>query len=203
LFDAPFVKPAVRGFFICTEFLPRCVKQRYAASARLFYFVAQPSIAKAAARKVLSICTGGAMFDYSGEALKLTEQFEGCKLEAYQDCCGVWTIGYGHTYKVDAGDTCTPDEAEAWLREDVARVVRQINRDVKVVLNQNEFDALVDFGFNLGVHALESSTLWRDLEAGNFEAAAAQFARWDKAGGKEVEGLLRRRQAERAEFLSQ
>jgi lysozyme len=87
------------------------------------------------------------VFDYSGDALKLNGQFEGCKLEAYQDCCGVWTIGCGHTYKVVAGETCTEQEAQTWLKENIAQVVRQINRDIKVVLSQYGFDALVNFSF--------------------------------------------------------
>jgi lysozyme len=143
------------------------------------------------------------MLSYSKDALLLTEQFEGCRLAAYPDSVGVWTIGYGHTSRVRAGDTCTEEQAQAWLREDIARVVRQINRDITVPLNQGEFDALVDFGFNLGVHALEASTLWQDLALGEYERAASQFARWDRAGGKEVEGLLRRRLAERDEFVGQ
>jgi lysozyme len=143
------------------------------------------------------------MLSYSKDARLITEQFEGCRLAAYQDSVGVWTIGYGHTDRVRAGDTCTQEQAEVWLTEDIARVVRQINRDITVPLTQGEFDALVDFGFNLGVHALESSTLWQDLALGEYGRAAAQFARWDHAGGKEVEGLLRRRLAERDEFVGQ
>lgn len=137
---------------------------------------------------------------YSKDGLHLTEQFEGCKLTAYQDSVGVWTIGYGHTDGVRPGDTCTEADADAWLQEDILRVVRQINRDCQIDLTQGEFDACVDFGFNLGVHALESSTLWKLLNAGDFEGAAAQFPRWDRAGGVEVAGLLRRRLAEQAEF---
>lgn len=137
---------------------------------------------------------------YSSDGLHLTEGFEGCKLAAYQDQVGVWTIGYGHTRGVVAGLTCTQEEAETWLQEDVQRVADAINRDVKIRLSQPEFDALVDFGFNLGVHALEGSTLWRKLNAGDFDGAAAEFPKWDMAGGHHVVGLLRRRLGEQSLF---
>lgn len=137
---------------------------------------------------------------YSQDGLKLTESFEGCKLVAYQDQVGVWTIGIGHTDDVERGDTCTYDEAIQYLQEDIHAVTDQINRDVEVTLTQGEFDALVDFGFNLGVHNLESSTLWKLLNRGDFVHAALQFPRWDMAGGQHVAGLMRRRLAEQALF---
>ena len=140
-------------------------------------------------------------FQYTSDGLHLTEQFEGCKLQAYTDSGGVWTIGYGHTADVSEGDTCTQEEAESFLQQDTQRCVNQINRDVTLAtLTQEEFNALVDFGFNLGLHALETSTLWRLLMAGDIDGAAAQFPRWDKCGGVEVAGLLRRRMAEKKEF---
>jgi len=138
--------------------------------------------------------------EYSSEGLHLTEQFEGCKLTAYLDQVGVPTIGYGHTAGVKMGDTITQEQAEHFLQEDIAVCVAEINRHVGVTLTQGEFDALVDFAFNLGFHALETSTLWKLIQAHDFAGAAAQFPRWDKAGGKKVEGLLRRRLAEQAEF---
>jgi len=142
--------------------------------------------------------------NYSQDGVKLTQQFEGCELIAYQDQGGTWTIGYGHTFGVYEGQTCTQAEADEWLYGDIQYVADAINRDLNPAilakLAQGEFDALVDFGFNLGVHRLESSTLWRLLNAGDFDGAAAQFPRWDKCGGKEVAGLLRRRLAEQAEF---
>ncbi len=140
-------------------------------------------------------------FAYSEENRKrLTESFEGCKLEAYQDSVGVWTIGYGHTRGVYPGMTCTQEEADQWLLEDVQRVVDAINADITISIDQDEFDALVDFGFNLGIHNLESSTLWKLLNEGDFEGAAAQFPRWDRAGGREIGGLLRRRLEEQQVF---
>lgn len=138
--------------------------------------------------------------NYSKTGAQLTEAFEGCRLAAYQDQVGVWTIGYGHTSDVDEGLTCTQEQAEQWLLEDVASAENDVNTHVAVPLTQGEFDALVDFAFNLGNGALNKSTLLNYLNQGNYEAAADQFERWDKAGGKVVAGLLRRRLAEKAEF---
>lgn len=138
------------------------------------------------------------MLRYSKSGLHLTESFEGCKLVAYQDDGGVWTIGYGHTHGVYAGMTCSPRQAEQWLLEDLTTAELSVRRLVRVKLDQAEYDALVDFEFNTG--ALKGSTLLRLLNAGAYELAAGQFERWSKCKGKELAGLLRRRKAERAEF---
>lgn len=140
-------------------------------------------------------------FAYGGKGLALTEQFEGCRLTAYQDQVGVWTIGYGHTGpEVCAGMTITLEQAEALLAKDVSTAAAFVNRVVQVELTQEEFDALVDFVFNLGAGTFARSTLLRLLNTGDFASAAAQFAVWDRAGGAVVAGLLRRRQAETALF---
>src|SRR5208282_1792815 len=136
----------------------------------------------------------------SKSGLQLTEQFEGVCLTAYQDQVGVWTIGYGHTAGVQPGDTCTQEQAEAWLQSDVSWAVQTVNLYVTIALTQGEFDALVDFVFNLGSGSFEHSTLLTLVNQRNFGAAADQFERWDHAGGKVVAGLLRRRQAEEEEF---
>ncbi len=134
---------------------------------------------------------------YGKNGLALTEQFEGCKLTAYQDSVGVWTIGYGHTGPdVYKGLTISQDEATALLLKDVATAAGCVNRLVTVPLTQDEFDALVDFVFNLGAGNFSTSTLLRDLNAGDFNGAAGQFEKWDRAGGVVLAGLLRRRQAE-------
>lgn len=139
--------------------------------------------------------------EYSQGGQALTERFEGVRLQAYQDQVGVWTIGYGHTgTDVHPGMTITQEQAEMFLGQDIKAVVDAINRDITVPLTQGEFDALVDFGFNLGVSALEHSTLWKQLNAGQFDAAATQFPRWDMAGGQHIQGLLARRLAEQVEF---
>lgn len=139
-------------------------------------------------------------FTYSKEGLALTEQFEGLRLTAYQDVAGVWTIGYGHTGPdVKPGMTITQAEAEALLAQDIKKAVDAVNRLVTYVgLTQSQFDACVDFAFNVGVHNLEHSTLLRKLNDGDVAGAAAEFPKWCKAGGKAVEGLVKRRSAELA-----
>lgn len=140
---------------------------------------------------------------YSANGLALTEKFEGCRLTAYQDQVGVWTIGYGHTGpEVVSGLSVTLEQAQALLERDIGKAAGCVNRSVNVRLTQAEFDALVDFVFNLGAGAFEGSTLLKRLNEGNFTAAAVEFDRWDRAGGAVVAGLLRRRQAETGMFES-
>jgi lysozyme len=141
--------------------------------------------------------------EYSKTGLALTESFEGCRLTAYQDQVGRWTIGYGHTAGVKEGDVITHDQAEAYLVADIAWAVAFVNHVVYAPINQNEFDALVDFVFNLGSGSLQHSSLLALVNRGNYELAANEFEKWDHAGGVVVAGLLRRRQAEEAEFNGQ
>ena len=138
--------------------------------------------------------------EYSLDGLHLTESFEDCRLQAYLDSGGVPTIGYGHTHGVAMGMTCTQEQAEQWLQQDVQVAAQAVNRMVTVALTQPEFDALVDFTFNLGTGSLQHSTLLRLLNAGDYKGAAAEFEKWDRAGGKVMAGLLRRRQAEEQMF---
>lgn len=139
---------------------------------------------------------------YSENGYKLTKEFEGLRLTAYLDGGGVWTIGHGHTKKVTNGDVITPEQAQEYLESDVVDAVNSVNSLVKVQLTQNEFDALVDFTFNLGTNALATSTLLRKLNKGDFEGAANEILRWDHDNGKVVEGLSRRRRAEKELFNS-
>lgn len=139
--------------------------------------------------------------NYSNDGLHLTEQFEGCRLVAYQDQVGVWTIGYGHTAGVYDGMTCTQEQAEKWLRHDVEDAEKAVNDFVKVPLSQKQFDALVDFVFNLGTGSFAKSTLLKLLNASNFKYAALEFERWNRAGGIVRAGLTRRRLAEKDLFL--
>lgn len=126
-------------------------------------------------------------FTYSKTGLALTEQFESCCLIAYQDIKGVWTIGYGHTGPdVHHGMVVTQTQAEAYLRADIKKASDAVNRLVTVAITQNEFDSLVDFAYNVGIGALTSSTLLRDLNAGDFAGAADRFEEWDHAGGQVV-----------------
>jgi lysozyme len=136
--------------------------------------------------------------DYTGAML--TEQFEGCSLTAYADVKGVWTIGYGHTGGVQPGQTCTQEEADAWLQIDIQGAVRAVQTLVRVPLTQDEFNALVDFVFNVGSGNFAASTMLARLNLGDYAGAAAQFQRWDLAGGNVVQGLLNRRIAEENEF---
>lgn len=138
----------------------------------------------------------------SQKGLDLIKSFEGLRLSAYKDVVGVVTIGYGTTSGVKMGDTITKERAEELLREDVARFEAQVLRLVKVPLTQGQHDALVSFVYNLGAGNLSNSTLLRLLNAGDYAGAAAQFDRWNKAGGKVLAGLVRRRAAERALFES-
>lgn len=137
---------------------------------------------------------------YSREGLRLTELFEGDVLTAYQDQRGIWTIGYGHTAGVHPGQTITQQEAEALLAADIESAVRIVNETVTVKLTQQQFDALVDFAFNVGAGSFRRSTLLKEINSGHFPEAAAQFNLWDHCGGVVNAGLLRRRRAEVAEF---
>jgi lysozyme len=130
---------------------------------------------------------------------------EGLRLSAYRDAAGVWTIGYGHTAAAGppapvAGLTITAAEADAILGRDLARFEAAVARLVTVALSQGEFDALVSFAFNVGEGALARSTILKTLNAGDRAKAAAEFGRWNKAGGRVLAGLTRRRAEERAMF---
>jgi lysozyme len=142
-------------------------------------------------------------FAYGDAGFKLTKQFEGLRLIAYTDQVGVWTIGWGHTGSgVHSGMTITEAQAETLLSGDVASAVTAVNQLVTSTINQNQFDALVDFAFNLGNVSLAHSTLLRFINAGDFVSAGPQFLLWDHAGSKVVQGLLDRRKAELALFNS-
>lgn len=141
----------------------------------------------------------------SDRGVALIKAHEGLWLTAYTDPVGVWTIGYGHTTaagppKVEQGMKITDAGADAILRQDLAKFEGYVSSAVKVPLNQNEFDALVSFTFNLGPGNLRSSTLLKKLNAGDRAGAADEFLKWTRAGGKTLPGLVKRREAERAVF---
>ncbi|KAA1013225.1 lysozyme [Paraburkholderia panacisoli] len=142
----------------------------------------------------------------SPAGVALTKSMEGCSLTAYPDPASggsPFTCGYGHTGSdVKPGMTITQAKADAWLDYDIARSAQIVNSLVHVYLNQNQFDALVDFVFNVGAGNFRSSTLLRLVNAGSFAAAADQFPRWTQAAGKVMPGLVKRREAERALFVS-
>ncbi|EMW3234939.1 lysozyme [Pseudomonas aeruginosa] len=137
----------------------------------------------------------------SQQGLSLIKSFEGLRLQAYQDAVGVWTIGYGATRGVKAGMSINKEQAERMLLNDVQRFEPELDKLVKVPLNQNQWDALMSFVYNLGSANLASSTLLKLLNKGDYRGAADQFPRWVNAGGKRLEGLVKRRAAERALFL--
>jgi lysozyme len=146
------------------------------------------------------------MMEYSKDGLKLTERFEGCRLEAYPDPGtggDPWTIGYGHTGPdVFSTLVITQEYAERLLLEDVQKAVDNVNAKLQIEVSQGEFDSLVDFAFNCGCRNLNNSTLLKKVNEGDHEAAAEEFLKWDKAGGHVMAGLLKRRQTEAALFLS-
>lgn len=138
----------------------------------------------------------------SENGLKFIRDHEGCKLTAYKDGGGVWTIGVGHTKGVKAGQTITQAQADTFLASDLAPVESCINQVVTVTLNQNQFDALASFTFNVGESAFKGSTLLKKLNAGDFRGAADQFTRWAYDNNVFVQGLYNRRVDEKALFQS-
>ena len=144
----------------------------------------------------------------SEKGLAMIEKFEGCLLKASNKLDGVWTIGYGQTgryygKRVRRGMTTTKAEAHAWLRDHSIKTYEDaVTQAVKVPLNQNQFDALVSFTYNVGVGALKQSTTLRRLNAGDYTGAADALTMWTKCNGKVLAGLVRRRKEERALFLT-
>jgi len=136
------------------------------------------------------------------KGIELIKHFEGCELEAYKCPAGVWTIGYGHIKGVHEGMKITEMQAEEMLKSELHEYEGYINDYVTVPLNQNQFDAMVSWVYNLGGGNLRSSTLLKVLNAGDYDGVPAQMLRWNKAGGKVLEGLTRRRQAEADLFVA-
>ena len=130
----------------------------------------------------------------------MIKHFESCKLTAYQDSVGVWTIGWGHTAGVKKGDNWTQDEADDILLNDLEKFEGYVNQYVKVPLTQNQFDSLVSWTFHLGPGNLKSSTMLTKLNEKSYDEVPSQMKRWNKAGGKVLRGLERRRNAEAAMF---
>ena len=129
----------------------------------------------------------------SDKAYALIRRFEGKSNKAYQDSAGVWTIGYGHTGGVVKGQTISDDEVERLLAEDVAVAENAVNAQ-NLTLTQDQFDALVDFVFNLGAGNFQKSTLLKKLKADpNDPTIYDEFLRWVYAGGVKLLGLVRRR----------
>lgn len=146
----------------------------------------------------------------SHEGIALIKGFEGCRLTAYPDPGtggAPWTIGYGWTHPIDGkpvkpGMTIDQETADRLLKTGLVSYENDVLKLVRVKLTKGQFDALVSFAYNVGSRALSTSTLLKKLNAGDIKGAADEFLRWNKAGGKVLNGLTRRRQAERALFLS-
>ena len=128
------------------------------------------------------------------------KKFEACSLVAYKDAKGVWTIGYGHTAGVKQGDKITQYQAEQFLKEDLATFEAAAQK-VKRLTTQGRFDAVVDFMYNCGIAAFNSSTLRKYIEYGKETwMIQEQFLRWVNSGGKKLGGLVSRRIWEAARF---
>jgi len=127
----------------------------------------------------------------------LIESFEQCRLTAYPDSGSVWTIGWGHTRGVKKGDTCTQEQADAWLCVDLEDAEKIVNASVKKPLTQNQFDALVSFVFNIGHLGM---TMLYKINAGDMSGAALEFGKWNHCGTEILPGLTRRRESERVLF---
>ena len=138
----------------------------------------------------------------SQEGLSLIKKFEGCRMEAYYGSGGVLTIGYGHTGGVKESDTITQEEAEKLLRADVFKFEEYVEDNVMVELDQSQFDALVAWTFNLGPGNLRESTMLKKLNDADYASVPSEMKRWNKAGGKTLDGLIRRRNAEALLFQS-
>lgn len=125
---------------------------------------------------------------------------EGLRLEAYRCPRGIWTIGYGHTGDVAAGQKITQHQAEAILELDLERFEKAVSQ-LAPTANANQFSAMVSFAFNVGVEALKKSALLKYFNSGRTVNAAAEFGKWIYAGTEPLSGLVTRRAAERALFL--
>ena len=132
----------------------------------------------------------------SQKCIDLVKYFEGFEDKAYLCPANVWTIGYGRTRNVKEGDIVSEPQAERDLQEELIEFGEQVHRVVDSELTQQEFDALTSLTYNLGVGNLQSSTLLKKLNAGDKDSVPSEMLRWNKAAGKVLAGLTKRRQAE-------
>lgn len=137
------------------------------------------------------------------KGINLIKTFEGFRANAYKCPANVWTIGYGHTVGVKKGDTITEEQAIELLKEDLKIYERAVIKGLSgIPVTSNQFDALVSFTYNVGAGAFSKSTLLRKIVQGRIVEAANEFPKWNKAAGKVLAGLAKRRAAERDLFLS-
>ena len=142
----------------------------------------------------------------SQRGIDLIKEFEGLRLKAYVCSGNKNTIGYGTTIypngsSVKLTDTCTKEQAETYLKNDLKRFEEGVTRLVGLPIHQLMFDSLVSFAYNLGLGNLKSSTLLKKVNLGKFKECENEFVKWNKALGKELPGLTRRRLAERDLFM--
>ena len=135
------------------------------------------------------------------KGIKLLKSFEGWRSKAYRDSVGVWTIGYGHTSmagppKVTPNMTITKAQGEAILKKDLKKYEKAVNDYVRVQLTQEQFDALVSFCYNVGPGNFKKSSVLRYVNARRFDDVPSRLMLWNKAGGRVLRGLTRRRAAE-------
>lgn len=134
----------------------------------------------------------------SNTGLALIKKFEGCRLTAYQDAVGIWTIGYGHTSGVKSGQTISQAQADAYLKADCAAAEKAVNScNANYNWNQNQFDALVSFTFNCGTGNLKTLTA---NGTRTIAEISEKITAYNKAGGKILQGLVKRRIAEKELF---
>jgi lysozyme len=126
----------------------------------------------------------------------LVKQFEGLYTKSYLCPAKIWTLGYGHTDGIGPDMTCTQDQADAWLADDLAKAEQSVGALVTVSLTDNQRGALTSFVFNVGAGNLQRSTLLKLLNRGWYEQVPAQLMRWNRANGEVLGGLSRRRAAE-------
>jgi lysozyme len=141
------------------------------------------------------------------DGLALIQKFEGLALESYRDAVGVWTIGYGHTSRagtpmVTSGLKITSEAAADILARDVEAFASGVSKRVTVDLTDQQFSALVSFAFNVGLGGFERSSVLQAVNARNFDAVPRRLNLWCKAGGRILPGLIKRRAAEGALFMS-
>ena len=143
--------------------------------------------------------------ELSNNGLDFIKNYEGLRLKSYKVLPSErhYTIGYGHFgADVTFGMEITKAKADELFKKDVSRFEKAVNRLVKVDINQNQFDALVSFAYNVGEGALATSTLLQKVNKKDFEGASKEFARWNKSGGKVLAGLTNRREKERKLFVT-
>lgn len=141
-------------------------------------------------------------YKISDKGIELIRSFEGLELKAYLCPAGILTIGIGHTKGVKKGDTITEEQALQYFKDDVEPIENYLNK-LNICETQGQFDALVSFIFNLGKGSFSRSTLLKKIKnKASDEEICAQFMRWVYAGGKKLNGLVRRREAECSLWIS-